>query len=127
MVNIRAQYHFIERAEGLCAWDVRKLIELSRDFPVMPYKVAECPELESNHWYKHVVPTPASIIEHAELIRDADLSYPIILGADDRVMDGMHRICKAVMEGLSEIPAVRFVEDPEPDYVGKLPSELPYD
>lgn len=33
------------------------------------------------------------------LIHDVDLSFPIILGPDGRVMDGMHRIARAVMEG----------------------------
>ena len=41
-------------------------------------------------------------------------------------MDGMHRVGKALLEGRVEIEAVRFAEDPEPDYVGKKPSELPY-
>ena len=30
-------------------------------------------------------------------------------------------------EGLSEIEAVRFLHDPEPDYVGRDPDDLPYD
>jgi hypothetical protein len=42
-------------------------------------------------------------------------------------MDGMHRICKALVEGLSDIETVRFRQDPEPDYVGLDPDDLPYD
>ena len=42
-------------------------------------------------------------------------------------MDGMYRICKALLEGLSDIEAVRFIHDPEPDYVGIHPDHLPYD
>lgn len=57
---------------------------------------------------------------------DCDLAFPIILFKDGRVMDGMHRVCKALLNGLSEIEAVRFVEDPEPDYVGVHPDDLPY-
>ena len=41
-------------------------------------------------------------------------------------MDGMHRICKALLEGRDEIEAVRFVQDPEPDCVGVQPYDLPY-
>ena len=32
-------------------------------------------------------------------IEETDLEYPIILAADGRVMDGMHRVCKALLEG----------------------------
>ncbi|HEG4446175.1 TPA: hypothetical protein SD616_001414, partial [Aeromonas hydrophila] len=31
---IRAQYHFRASEQGLLAWDVRRLVRLSRDLPV---------------------------------------------------------------------------------------------
>ena len=34
----------------------------------------------------------------------------------DSWMDGMHRVCKALMEGNKTICAVQFKHDPEPDY-----------
>jgi hypothetical protein len=34
--------------------------------------------------------------------------------------------CKALMQGLDEIEAVRFIQDPEPDYIGVHPDDLPY-
>jgi hypothetical protein len=58
---------------------------------------------------------------------DCDLSCPVILSSDGRVMDGMHRICKALLQGLDEVDAVRFNQDPEPDYIGVDPEDLPYD
>jgi hypothetical protein len=60
------------------------------------------------------------------LIEEADLSYPIILAASGEVMDGRHRIAKAALENQRDILAVQFVQDPEPDYVGRTPEELPY-
>jgi hypothetical protein len=39
----------------------------------------------------------------------------------------MHRVLKAMQAGLSHIPAVRFSSDPEPDYVGVDPDDLPYE
>jgi hypothetical protein len=66
-------------------------------------------------------------VDHARLIRDCDLSFPVILSSDGRVMDGMHRICQALLEGRSDIEAVRFLRDPEPDYIGIDPDDLPYD
>ena len=40
------------------------------------------------------------VVEHTALILEADLAYPIILGHDGRVMDGMHRVARALMAGL---------------------------
>jgi hypothetical protein len=52
---------------------------------------------------------------------------PIILGADGRVMDGMHRVARVLLEGGTTITAVRFAEPPEPDYGNCRPENLPYD
>ncbi len=57
----------------------------------------------------------------------ADLAYPIILDSAGRVMDGMHRIGKALMLGHDYIDAVQFTVDPAPDYLGCDPDTLPYD
>ena len=38
----------------------------------------------------------------------------------------MHRIGKALLEGRSDIEAVRFLIDPEPDYIDVPPDDLPY-
>jgi hypothetical protein len=61
------------------------------------------------------------------LIEESDLSFPIILSASGAVMDGMHRVAKAVLLGREEIEAVQFEADPEPDHVGLGPNDLPYD
>ena len=60
------------------------------------------------------------------LIKETDLSYPIILSSDGRVMDGMHRVAKALLGGQETIEAVQFSQDPEPDYIDVLPDDLPY-
>ena len=61
-----------------------------------------------------------------KLVAEASLSYPIILSADGRVMDGMHRLAKALLEGRECINAVRFSKDPAPDYEDVHPDDLPY-
>ena len=43
---------------------------------------------------------------------EVDSSYPIILGVDGPVMDAMHLIARAILEGGSTIQAVRFGADP---------------
>ena len=126
---IRAQYFSRKSSKGLLAWDVRRLVELSRDFPVEQIAVADVAELDEAHWYglEGDVATCRSLVGHMQLIEEADLSYPIIIDPDGRVMDGMHRVCKALHQGIATIAAVRFPELPEPDFVGIHPSELPYD
>jgi hypothetical protein len=126
---IRAQYLFRQSDQGLLAWDIRRLIELSRDFPVEHINPADVVELDETHWYAHEgdSPTCRSLLHHMQLIDEVDLEHPIILDRDGRVMDGMHRVCRAVREGIDKIPAVRFVTNPKPDFVGCDPGNLPYD
>jgi hypothetical protein len=67
------------------------------------------------------------VAEHARLIQETDLSYPIILSADGRVMDGMHRVAQAYIKRSEAIEAVQFAIDPEPDFVDVDPDSLPYE
>jgi hypothetical protein len=126
---IRAQYYFRPSDHGLQAWDIRRLVELSRDFPVEQVRIADIAELDEAHWYAHEgdSPTCRSLLQHMQLIDNADTRYPIILDQDGRVMDGMHRVCRAVRDGAETVPAVRFSANPSPDFVGCHPDELPYD
>ena len=129
ILSIRAQYHFRPAPEGLLAWDVRRLVRLSRTLPVRSLPLLQIAELDSEHWYGHgsVRPTVRSIVEHCQLMLAADLAYPITLDSVGRVMDGMHRVSKALMQGHTHIDAVQFGQDPVPDYVDCDPDSLPYD
>jgi len=61
-------------------------------------------------------PTVRAVVNHVRLINKVDASNPIILGPDGRVMDGMHRIARALLEDRRTIRVVRFAERPEPDH-----------
>lgn len=128
-MQIRPQYHFRQTDTGLDAWDVRRLIKLSDGFVVRQIDPGTLPELDQNHWYQHPtdVPTPRSLLQHMQLIEACDIEFPIILDANGRVMDGMHRVCKAVKQGITRLPAVQFEVDPHPDFKNCDPRELPYD
>ena len=125
---LRPQYHLRQSERGLLAWDVQRLVKLSVGLPVREVALSEIKELDECHWYAHddTPPTCRSIVEHCALILAADQSYPIILDASGRVMDGMHRVCKALLQGAATIRAVQFMPTPEPDYVGRTPDSLPY-
>ena len=126
---IRAQYYFRQSEQGMLAWDIRRLIELTRDLPVEQVQLADISELDETHWYEHEgdSPTCRSLLQHMQLIDEVDIRYPIILDRDGRVMDGMHRVCRALREHIDHLPAVRLVTNPEPDHVGCDPDDLPYD
>ena len=67
------------------------------------------------------------VAEHARLIQETSLAHPIIIDPEGRVMDGMHRVCKALISGLKTIKAVRLSVMPEPDFVGVPTDQLPYE
>ena len=126
--GVRKQYHFWPGRHRLDAWDVDRLIELSRELPILDVDPATIGELDSVYWFDTANPaTVRAVIDHARLISAVDLKYPVILGPDGRVMDCMHRIAKALLDRRPTIPAVRFEQFPSPDFVDCDPCELSYD
>lgn len=127
---MRKQYHFWPGQKGLDAWDVDRLIELTKELPVFDLAIDSIDEINTTYWYEaggSTKPTVASIAEHARYINEADLAYPIILAASGRVMDGMHRVAKALLQGHKTLKAVQFSQTPPPDYTNCSPVDLPYD
>lgn len=125
---MRKQYYFRPSSSGFFAWDVDRLIELSKDFKPQKIRLDSIDELDEVYCFndRDNRATCRNVIEHARLIQEADLRYPIILSEAGLVMDGMHRVGKAVLKGMETIHAVQFNEDPEPDYIDVYPEELSY-
>jgi hypothetical protein len=123
---LRKQYYFRHSDHGLLAWDVDRLIQLTSQLSRKTVPLDQIRELDEEWSGEDERPTWRALLDHVRLIEEADLSYPIILSASGAVMDGMHRVAKAVLEGRNGIEAVQFDEDPEPDYVGRGPDDLPY-
>lgn len=124
---MRKQYYFRASERGLLSWDVDRLVRLTKDLPVRQVPLGEIRELDERWSGDDERPTWRAMVEHIRLLEAADLSFPIILSADGRVMDGMHRVTKALLQGRDFIDAVQFREDPPPDHVGLGPDDLPYD
>ncbi len=125
---MRKQYHFRPGPEGLRAWDVDRLVALTKPLPLVRVPLAAIRELDEAYWFDHgYAPTCRAVAEHARLIDEADLRFPIILSADGRVMDGMHRVAKALIQKVDSLPAKQFVQDPAPDHIGVEPDDLPYE
>jgi len=124
---MRPQYHFRESEQGLLVWDVSRLIRLSRELPIIEIDLQSINEIDETFWYAlgGAIPTCRNVVEHASLINNADLSYPIILCEEARVMDGMHRVCKALMLKHSMLKAVQFERYIAPDYIDVKIEDLP--
>ena len=114
---MRKQYHFRQAGDDTYIWDVHRLVKLSQNFKIQQIPVNDIQELNEAYWFPKSVPTTQQIIEHLQLVNDADLSYPIILCASGRVMDGMHRVAKACISNQSDILAVQFEQTPKPDFI----------
>jgi hypothetical protein len=125
---VRKQYHFWPGEHGLEAWDLDRLIELASGLPVKDVNLASIEEIDSVYWFDDQFQraTVRGVVDHVRLIEEVDLSYPIILGFDGRVMDGMHRVAKALLQGRATISAVQFEHEIEPDYRNCRPEDLPY-
>jgi hypothetical protein len=90
-------------------WSVSRLITLAKSLPVM--------DIPLDHlfiFYKYDSLSLRELVGHMKSVNDADLKYPIILDEDGEVMDGRHRIMKALLTGKKTIKAVRFEENPSP-------------
>jgi hypothetical protein len=93
---------------GKNMWSVQRLISLTKDFPVMEVPLDH---LNIYHTYKVSLREMAM---HIQAINASDLSFPIILDEDGEIMDGRHRVMKALLMGEKTIKAVRFDENPSP-------------
>lgn len=105
-------YHTQECTLGNHTWSVARLVELSRSLPVM--------DIPLNHlcvYYTYSKLSLRDMVMHMKAVNDADLSYPIILDEDGELMDGRHRVMKAMLIGAESIKAVRFDINPSPDKV----------
>ncbi len=123
---MRKHYYFRPNSDRFDAWDVDRLIELSSDLPVFDIPLDSLHEIDSVYWIgaDGSAPTVRILVRHMELVNGADLSYPVIIGADGLIMDGMHRVAKALLVGIPTVRAVRFAEQPLPNHVGIRPGDL---
>lgn len=97
---------------GRHEWQVSRLFELARNLPVM-----DVPLKHLNVYYLYSKLTLREMVTHMQAVESADLAYPIILDEDGEIMDGRHRVMKALLTGADTIKAVRFEENPSPDKV----------
>ena len=89
-------------------WSVARLIELAKDLPEREFPIDAI-----SVWKRYDI-TMREFVMHMKAVLDADLSFPIILDEDGEILDGRHRIMKAMLEGKQTIKVVRFDQNPSP-------------
>ncbi len=96
-------------------WRISRLIFLAQD--LKPFNIS----MKALNIYDlfPVAKNTQDFIKHMKKVLDSDLSYPIILDDEGYIMDGRHRILKALFEGVKTIKAVRFDETPPCCYITK--------
>ena len=115
MITLEKHSHTILGGRGF--WLTERLWKAAVGLPVFRVTIAEIPEFDRDCWFDGRPPNLREVAMHARRIMAADLAYPIIFSAGGGWLDGGHRISKAWIEGRTEIDAVRFEVDPEPDWV----------
>src|SRR5256885_13225146 len=74
---MRKQYHFRPSESGLMAWDVDRLVTLTKDFPRIHVPLTSIRELDEPFWFSgDNTPTCRAVVEHARLIEAVDLAFP---------------------------------------------------
>ena len=130
-MSIRPQYHIRPSPQGPLAWDVRKLIAHAQALQLQPRLVplSAIAELDQRYWFSEPgdEPTPRAIAQHMQLVEAADTAYPILLDAEGRLMDGMHRAVKRLVQGQQDIWALQLPATPAPDFIGVAADDLPYE
>ena len=97
-------------------WYVNSLVKLAESMPVETRRVEDIRAVRLNlpllkdHGVTHI-----ELAYHMKVALEADMNYPIILAKDGRIMDGHHRVIKALALGIPDIKVVQFKIDPEPD------------
>ena len=109
-------------------WEVERLWQLAKELPIKQVPLASLSDLDRVGWYGQPgnagYLTLRDVADHSRRIQAANLDYPIILSAEGHLLDGFHRVAKAYLLGLSELAAVQFQENPEPDRIRALPEWL---
>ena len=107
------QYHLWSADNGFDAWGVDQLISLSRGLPVHAVTMDSVREVDTAYWFDGgtAALTVRAVVQHARLMLDADLSFPLILArrvGDER--DAPDRPASMITEAATAARAARSWE-----------------
>jgi hypothetical protein len=105
-------------SDGRAIWFIDQLWRAAADLPTYDFSLEDVPQLDQVLWFSEKwgrLPTCRAVIDHCVRINNADLSFPIIVGPTGEILDGMHRIAKALASGHRTLRAVRLPALPPAD------------
>ena len=111
---------FSEDGVNLSMWSINGLWRHAASLPVEDVPLSSLEQTLA----ETLTLTKREMAAKVSRIVTADLECPIIFSERGWLMDGSHRIMKALALGHDTIKAVRFPQDPEPDHI-KPVAEVP--
>ena len=120
-MNKPIQTHSTQRDGKRYIWYTERLWKLAKDLPIYDEDVERFEELDRDCWFgEGRTPTIREVADHCRRINESDPEIPVIVNDNGRLMDGGHRLARALLEGRKTVKAVRFEEIPEPDEIEEL-------
>lgn len=102
-------------------WYTERLWKLARELPEFEIEVESLQELDRDCWFgTGRVPTIREVAAHCRRINEVNTEFPVILNEKGGLMDGGHRLARALLEGSKTIKAVQFAQTPEPDVIEEI-------
>lgn len=102
-------------------WEDKTLWQAAEGKPCIELSVSELADMSFDGWNTQ---TLADVARETRSIIKADMNYPILVTPEHRIMDGCHRVVKAVIYRQTSIKAIILdVSDkdfPKPDYDEQL-------
>lgn len=98
------------------SWNVAYLHQMSKDLEVMDIPLDH---IRMDYGFDKG-DTMRGLLQHMKAVLDANMGHPIILDEDGFVLDGRHRLARAIFEKMETIKAVRFVKTPKPTSTYKI-------
>lgn len=97
-------------------WLVSSLIQHVKEQELVPFKLPlQCIDIGVNVWNTKNV---YKVAYHAKRALNVTLEHPVIMDESGFIMDGWHRILRALIEDKEYVMAVRFTKTPPPDISG---------
>jgi hypothetical protein len=101
---------------GCKHWDMGTILASVENLPVYDLQLSAI-DLNTEPWSGSN--NIDNFLYHTKRTQEADLSYPIIQAPWGYIIDGWHRVCKAILQGETTIKAVRLNVMPQPDRIEK--------
>ena len=97
-------------------WFTERLWESARELPENDIEPEPFQELDEDCCFgTRPTSTIREIAAHCQPISQADTRSPVVINTNGCLMDGGHRLARALLEGTKTIKAVQFTQMPEPD------------